>query len=213
MPKSACYFDGFNLYHAIDNLGKPHLKWLNLRQLAQSLLTPEDDLWKVVYFSAIQLYQNDKSKRHKRYIDALRSTGVVPVLSKFQNSTKYCHKNEQYCEFKEEKQTDVAFAVNILTDAMNGAIEKAVLITADSDYVPLVQMLLEKFPHIELVLAAPPKRLKQARELGALIQNRVEISEGRLATCLLPRTVLDNRGKTAATCPADYARPWEKGWH
>ena len=24
----ACYIDGFNLYHAIDDLDKPHLKWL-----------------------------------------------------------------------------------------------------------------------------------------------------------------------------------------
>ena len=33
----ACYVDGFNLYHAIDDLRKPHLKWVNLWALAESL--------------------------------------------------------------------------------------------------------------------------------------------------------------------------------
>ena len=29
--RAAFYIDGFNLYHAIDRMGQPHLKWLNLR--------------------------------------------------------------------------------------------------------------------------------------------------------------------------------------
>ncbi len=28
MTRIIAYIDGFNLYHAIDSLGKPHLKWL-----------------------------------------------------------------------------------------------------------------------------------------------------------------------------------------
>jgi hypothetical protein len=28
-----CFVDGFNLYHALHSIGKPHLKWLDLRKL------------------------------------------------------------------------------------------------------------------------------------------------------------------------------------
>ncbi|MFO1241201.1 MAG: hypothetical protein U1E64_12690 [Sphingomonadaceae bacterium] len=28
MRRVIVYIDGFNLYHAIDDLGQPHLKWL-----------------------------------------------------------------------------------------------------------------------------------------------------------------------------------------
>jgi hypothetical protein len=48
----ACYIDGFNLYHAIADLGKPHLKWVDLFALAQSLCRAEETLVKVAYFSA-----------------------------------------------------------------------------------------------------------------------------------------------------------------
>ena len=35
MTRVACYVDGFNLYHAINDLNKPHLKWLDIRAVAQ----------------------------------------------------------------------------------------------------------------------------------------------------------------------------------
>lgn len=34
MRKVICFIDGFNLYHAIDNLNQNQLKWLDLRKLA-----------------------------------------------------------------------------------------------------------------------------------------------------------------------------------
>lgn len=46
------YVDGFNLYHAIDELRQDSLKWLCLRQLAESILRPDENLKMVKYFSA-----------------------------------------------------------------------------------------------------------------------------------------------------------------
>jgi hypothetical protein len=43
----ACYLDGFNLYHAIDDLQKPHLKWVDLEALAQSICRGDETLVKV----------------------------------------------------------------------------------------------------------------------------------------------------------------------
>lgn len=49
----AVYVDGFNLYHAIDELNVPKLKWLNLDALARSLLRPQETLVKCHYFTSI----------------------------------------------------------------------------------------------------------------------------------------------------------------
>ena len=38
MATVSFYVDGFNLYHAINGLHRPQLKWLNLRELAISFL-------------------------------------------------------------------------------------------------------------------------------------------------------------------------------
>src|SRR5437762_3268270 len=61
----AVYVDGFNLYHALKNLKKNHLKWLNLRALAEKFINPrEEAIEAVFYFSAIATHiQNNPAIR------------------------------------------------------------------------------------------------------------------------------------------------------
>ena len=111
---------------------------------------------------------------------------------------------DRYCARYEEKQTDVSFAMEVFGDAMRGEFDRAILITADSDQVPLVTGIRANFPDKKITLAAPPGRGDGARELGAAAHNRTPITAGRLRGCQLPRTVLLSNGKLAATMPALY---------
>jgi hypothetical protein len=43
MKRVACFIDGFNLYHSVEELKKPHLKWLNLWGLAQAFIKPSSE--------------------------------------------------------------------------------------------------------------------------------------------------------------------------
>ena len=54
------FVDGFNMYHAIDELGLPHLKWLNLWELCK-IFVPEShfELRDVLYFSAYATWRPD----------------------------------------------------------------------------------------------------------------------------------------------------------
>jgi len=36
----ACFVDGFNLYHAIDEMDREELKWVNLWKLMESFIDP-----------------------------------------------------------------------------------------------------------------------------------------------------------------------------
>lgn len=51
--RTACYIDGFNLYHAVDDLGDSSLKWTNLASLARSYLRDGDELVRTVFFTAL----------------------------------------------------------------------------------------------------------------------------------------------------------------
>ena len=55
----ACYIDGFNFYHSLDDLQKPHLKWVDLLALSKSLCRPGETLEKVAYFSAFATWRPD----------------------------------------------------------------------------------------------------------------------------------------------------------
>lgn len=200
----ACYVDGFNMYHALDALDKPKLKWLNLKTLASTFLRDGDELVATYYFTAVHTHDPKRCQRHKRYIDALEAVGVTVIQSKFQSVDRYCKRSDRSCPFLEEKQTDVALATTLLADALEGLIDRAILISADSDHVPVVRMVQAKRPLVQLTLAPPPNRLQNARDLGSYIQDRKEVNVGRIERCLLPRSVYKANGKLAATCPAAY---------
>lgn len=202
--KVGVYVDGFNLYHAINALSAPNLKWLSLFALASSFIRSGEDLFVVRYFTAVQHHFQDKSKRHRRYINALEATGVQVHLSKFQKATKYCGTRDGGCAFHEEKQTDVKFSTAALMDAYEAGIGRAVLVTADSDQVPTVELLKAHRNHISVTVAAPPGRLNVARELSQKADHVFEVSAGRLAACVLPRNVYDQAGRFVAACPAEY---------
>jgi hypothetical protein len=38
----ACFIDGFNLFHAIKNLGRNELKWVNLWKLMECFIDPKN---------------------------------------------------------------------------------------------------------------------------------------------------------------------------
>lgn len=161
------------------------------------------------FFTAVPTWDHVKSKRHRNYIDALTARGVKVIESRFRKMKKHCAAMDRYCSRHEEKQTDVAIAVTLMSDAINGHFTRAVLVTADSDQVPLAIAFRDLFPHLRLTLATPPERGGEARELGQMIPDRTPITAGRLRGCLLPRDVFDAEGRKVATQPASYM--WRTG--
>ena len=202
--KVALYVDGFNLYHAIDELGKPQLKWLNLYTLGKSLLREGEHLAKVHYFTALVDWNIHKKMRHLDYIKALESNGVVVTRGSFKAIDKHCPQNRCMCPFHEEKQTDVGIAVQMLADAMTGVFTRGILLTADTDQIPTIKMIRSQCPSVSLTWLAPPARMAFAREIGDLLPDRSELSEGQIGTCRLPGIVKDAGGKLVCTCPNEY---------
>jgi uncharacterized LabA/DUF88 family protein len=198
------YIDGFNLYHASAQYDDPYLKWLNFRTLAESFCKTEEFLEQVYFFTAVATWNRDKELRHRNFIRAQKAKGVRVIESKFTKNKKFCIANDRYCKQYEEKQTDVSIAVTLLSDAVKNRMNRAILITADSDQVPLARAMKELFPAIGLTLAAPPGRASAARELGNEISHRVPITLERLHGHHLPKTVLDEAGKVVAQMPELY---------
>jgi uncharacterized LabA/DUF88 family protein len=195
MSQVTMYVDGFNLYHAIDELERPELKWVNLYALANSYLKAGDRLVGVKYFTAVVTWDANKAARHRAYLSPFTSPTSLKcagsVLASNGTATS-------------EKQTDVALAVTVLQDVHAGTTDRVILVTADSDQIPLISHLTEAHRAVAVEIAAPPGRMTQARQLCSLATSFSEISPGRLRTCLLPRNVVDAEGRVVATCPLDY---------
>jgi len=201
MTRIISYVDGFNLYHAVDDLKRPGLKWLDLWALTISLARVGELVVEVNYFSAYATWRPDAFKRHREYVKALEHSGVKCILGHFKSKSRACKRCGASWVQHEEKETDVHIAARIVVDACEDRFDRAILITADSDLVPALGIVKNRYPNKELFVAAPPKRLTAARGLNP----RLEITPGRLAKCPLPDMATDpTTGRVLFTKPASY---------
>jgi hypothetical protein len=164
----ACYIDGFNLYHAIRDLQKPHLKWLDLHALAQSLCRDGEQLVKVAYFSAYATWLPGPYARHREYVAALISLDVKCHTARFSEQTARCNRCGNTWKNHEEKETDVHFSLTLLEDAMDNVFDRSIIISADGDHVPAVRTVRRCFPGKQIFAATPPGRHNKAREMLTL---------------------------------------------
>lgn len=213
LKRVACFVDGFNLYHAIDDLNKAgpsrhYLKWLSLKQLTQAFIRPTtEEVVDVHYFSAYATWRLDASVRHKQYVAALESTGVKVKLGQFKAKDRSCKKCGAKWTGHEEKESDVNFAVELLNRAWRKEFDRAIIVTADTDIVPVLQMVKRDHPLLHLTAAIPEQRYGNALSLRNACHNSLRIKEAHLLNSLFPEDVLDKDGNIVATRPNKYKPP------
>lgn len=202
MRQVIVYIDGFNLYHAIDALRKPWLKWLDVVALSNSLLRNGESLKAVKYFSAFATWMPVQFERHRAYVDAIVSRGAIAHMGQFKEKPRRCRSCGARWIGHEEKETDVQIAVHMIADAMRDEVDRLIVISADTDLVPAVKMIAVTRPDCEVFVAAPPGRFKNCRAL----QPKLELTHGRLAKALLPDVINLANGR-AVDRPPSYAPP------
>jgi uncharacterized LabA/DUF88 family protein len=203
MRKVVAYVDGFNLYHAIDDLRKPHLKWLDLHALAKSICGKDETLAGVKYFSAYATWKTGAVGRHRAYVAALKHAGVDCIIGHFKEKHRRCARCGATWMGHEEKETDVAIAVELVADAFIDAFHRALIISADSDLAPAIRTVQKHFVKKTINVIAPPGRKGHARDLKPLF----EITAGRIAKCLLPASAKDPDGNILFIRPLSYTPP------
>ncbi len=81
----------------------------------------------------------------------------MPILGKQHWAHHACDTCGDVTEKANEKETDVNFAMNVLEDALNDKFDIAYLVTADSDFVPLVKRI-RQMPRKQVIVFFPPER-------------------------------------------------------
>lgn len=193
------YIDGFNLYHAIDDLGENHLKWLDLWALSETLIRPDETVSAVKYFSAYATWMPEGYRRHQRYIAALEATGVKFIEGRFKEKPMQCKKCGVRYIAHEEKETDVNIGVHLMADGLKDRFDRALVISADTDLNEAVTLAKAEATGKQIAIVAPPKR--KGRNSNALF----EVTVGRLRRSLLPEQIVWD-GKTIIR-PAEYDPP------
>ncbi len=180
------YVDGFNLYHAIKSLKPgtlPH-NYVNLWTLSEELLQSDQSLVGVKYFSAFAKWRTGSYPKHFRYVRQLRDVGVTSIMAHFKNKDTQCKSCNTRWITHEEKETDIRIALNLFEDAVDDVYDLAIVVSADSDLVPVIEHTQSRFPGKYVFLAIPPKRYRFARDLIRVATTAKEISIGKIRRSL-----------------------------
>lgn len=202
MRRVIVYVDGFNLYHALDELGDDSLKWLCLRRLAESLIGEHEQLKQVKYFSAYATWMPDAYARHRAYIAALQAEGVKFIPGKFKKKYLRCRVCKAQYQTHEEKETDVNIAIHLIRDTFEDSFDRALVISADTDMAPAIQMARNINGTKSVDVVTPPDRFKRARSLRPLFS----LSKGKIRAARLAENYNLGGGKSVEV-PANYRLP------
>jgi uncharacterized LabA/DUF88 family protein len=203
VARICCYIDGFNLYHAVDELDRPHLKWVDLSALARTMLRRGETLASVRYFSAFATWLPGPYARHRQYVAALEATGTTTIMAHFKNKYRSCHKCGHTWKAHEEKETDVRLALAVLEDGYDNLYDRAIVVSADSDLVPVIEQARRRFIDKTYYVAAPPGQFSAARGLASACHGFFEISPARIEKCLLPERITGDAGTVLTTRPLE----------
>jgi len=184
--RTIVYIDGFNLHYGALR-GTP-FGWLDLERLFR-LLRPHDDLRKIRYFSALLIGPDRIAQR--AYLRALETLPLVETtLGRFKTKRIRCRvsacrmSGPRRFTWPEEKRTDVTIGVQMVDDAYQEEADRLILVSGDSDLVPAVSLVRERFPEKEVLVYIPSRDPTR----GAAVELRNSANRAKL----LPLQILQH---------------------
>lgn len=201
--------DGFNLYHSISQATQGNdfrkCKWLDLGKLCHStlhIINPEAMVARIHYFTAIphhlEKINPNKLARHWLYLRALTSSRNPKITihkGRIRQQEILIESNDtkNYVKLWREKGTDVALATHLIYEAQLNAADEFVIISGDSDYVPLVHYFKLMFPDKNIRFAFPAGRL--SNEIHKLAPLSFKLSIDSYKSCQFPEIIKLPSGK------------------
>lgn len=207
------YIDGYNLYYG--RLQGTPWKWLDVSTLAGLILKAQNPLAEVIgirFFTAgviarLATHGTLSVEAQGAYHRALRQRGVDVVFGKHQLEQGFAlhHEPGEPPDRSKririwrlsEKETDLRLALSVYRDAAHGNMDQAVLVTSDTDMVPLLEALRTDFPAMRIGVIQPRRPGSARPPSGALANladwSREHIRDEELAASQLPDRVPGKR--------------------
>lgn len=211
------YIDGFNFYYG--SLKGSRYKWLNPELLCKNILSPQNQIESIKYFTASVSARSDDPQmpiRQDIYFRALKTITCLKIIKghylthnknmKLANPPLYRKVTHpisgevRYHAFEfvdvlntEEKGSDVNLATNLLIDAFEDKFDVAVVISNDSDLATPVGLVKNKFKKSVLILN-PHSLDKKSIQLTKYSTKVIQIEESHLVKSLFNEQLTDSNG-------------------
>ncbi len=198
--RAHAYIDGFNLYHGALKK-RPGCKWLDLRAMCSRLLPSEYELDELHYFTARvghSIADPGQPQRQDVYLRALRGANFPfhYVKGRFQTRTLRLPRagSSELVQVRltQEKGSDVNLAARLVSDACDGKMDAALVVTDDFDQEGALRIVRQECG-VTAIVASPRCKKDLARTVGAGFTKTIH--EQLLHECQLPDMVVDDEGR------------------
>lgn len=199
MRRVTLFVDGFNFYYSVRNHFKTDeerrgyslsgLCWCDFRALIErnGWLQEDERLTCIKYFTAPVTESLDNPQRpgepgrQQLWLDAIHTISGLQVIEGFHRRT---------VSGREEKQTDVNLALELVLDAIRGHYDRAIVLSGDTDEIPAVLTVACRLArNRDMLVLLPPGHVKDAyvsqlQNMRARLRDRGEVdpaNSGRVA--------------------------------
>jgi uncharacterized LabA/DUF88 family protein len=188
------YVDGFNFYYGLKNKSWKKYYWLDVVAFFNSFLKEDQELIEVNYFSARQKDTGKRDRQDLLFSANKNSKGFNLILGRYQTKDLNCNSCGSNIRSFEEKQTDVHIASKMIRDVALDKCDISVLVSADSDLCPPLDIIRELNPQHKLFVYFPPKR--SSFDLKSKADSVIDLDrfEARFKKFLLPERITLSNG-------------------
>lgn len=191
------YVDGYNFYYGLKHGGSTwkRLYWLDIVKFFERMMLPDQELVEVNYYSACPLDDQQAADNQDVLFSANKLNPKFKLhLGRYKKKKLKC----QNCGYKiktyEEKESDVRVATGMLVDMFSQRCDITIVVSADSDMIPSVEIIKSFNPTHPVHAFIPPNQKSFA--LVSKCDTIVWLSryKARFVQSMLPDEVLLENG-------------------
>ncbi|MFJ1431323.1 NYN domain-containing protein [Capnocytophaga canimorsus] len=193
------YVDGFNFYYGLKEKARQDQSWkkfywLDFVKFFTSMLSDKQELVRVNYFSARPL-DEQTSRRQELLFSANRVNPKFKlILGKYLRKEIRCNSCQGIIHSFEEKETDVRLATQMVADVYNKRCDITIIVTADSDIMPSVELIREINPEHQIFVYFPPLRFSKNLENSCNASRKLANYKARFNQSMLPDAISLSNG-------------------
>lgn len=154
--KVIVYVDGFNFYYGLKAKGWKKYYWLDIVKFFERMLNDNQELVEVNYFSA-RPHDPEAARKQDLFFSANKMNPKFHlILGTYLRKRILCPMCRRIINTYEEKETDVRVATQMINDVYKKRCDITIIVSADSDMVPSIEVIQEIDPTHKVFVYFPP---------------------------------------------------------
>lgn len=140
--KVIVYIDGFNFYYGLKKnpIWKKYY-WIDIVKLFEKFMRNTQELIAVKYFSARSMDKSQSLRQNAFFQANQENPKFHLILGKYLKKEIKCFNCNNIIHTYEEKESDVRIATQIIADAYENNFDIAIVVSADSDMMPAIEIV------------------------------------------------------------------------